>query len=598
MGEALDDHYVSASGTSMATPHVAGAAALLAQQHPNWTPEQLKATLIASAKPNPALTAYQQGAGRVDVARAITQTVTTDPVAVSFGRTRWPHAGNEPITRTVTYRNTGTTGVTLNLTLRVTGPEDAMAPAGMFRVSPATVTVPAGGTAQVSVTADTSVQSADGYWTGRLLASAGSTSVITPLAVHKEVESHDLTLIHKDATGAAADNYVSFVFRLDDWEDPVSLFDETGTVTYRLPKGRYGLTSFLWTQRGEDYELAALTQPDLRLTRDSTVTLDARTAKPIQLSVPEPSAASIAAVLHQVFNPPAGQRQFFTVGGSSFAGLSAANLGPAVADREFSTVLSNQWGKPDADGEGFNSSPYVYALSEEVPGRLPTGFVRHYQARDLATIRQEFRGEAPGGQADQMVYPEHDLAGPFGAYVALPVPLPGHRVAYVTTENVRWGGALFFSGSEREALNSGLVRYQAGREYREVWNEAPFGPAFLTGFANWEGVTRQGDYLSVDVPLRCDSAGHCSFSFLDIGHTALYRNGKLIEESESSGYGFFTVPPGSANYRTGDLSHPRQPRPEHPDRPGVDLQVWAYQRRQGGETPGGDGPVRAQAGRR
>ncbi|MFD1326283.1 S8 family serine peptidase, partial [Micromonospora sonneratiae] len=77
MGEPVGDSYVTSSGTSMATPHVAGAVALLAQQHPTWKADQLKATLVGSAKPNPGLTAFEQGAGRVDVARAITQTVTT-----------------------------------------------------------------------------------------------------------------------------------------------------------------------------------------------------------------------------------------------------------------------------------------------------------------------------------------------------------------------------------------------------------------------------------------------------------------------------------------------------------------------------------------
>lgn len=54
LGEPVDDNYTAASGTSMATPHVAGTAALLAQRHPDWTGEQLRSHLIATADPQPA----------------------------------------------------------------------------------------------------------------------------------------------------------------------------------------------------------------------------------------------------------------------------------------------------------------------------------------------------------------------------------------------------------------------------------------------------------------------------------------------------------------------------------------------------------------
>ena len=79
---------------------------------PDWTAGQLKATLMASAKPHPEQTAYEQGAGRVDVARAIGQTGhqrpgqrLVRPDALAARRRRADHP------RTVTYRNAGPTPI-------------------------------------------------------------------------------------------------------------------------------------------------------------------------------------------------------------------------------------------------------------------------------------------------------------------------------------------------------------------------------------------------------------------------------------------------------------------------------------------------------
>ena len=55
-------------------PHVAGAAAILAQQHPDWTGEQLKEQLMSSAKGlADGYSPFEIGTGRVDVAAAVTQ---------------------------------------------------------------------------------------------------------------------------------------------------------------------------------------------------------------------------------------------------------------------------------------------------------------------------------------------------------------------------------------------------------------------------------------------------------------------------------------------------------------------------------------------
>lgn len=71
--------YTTLTGTSVATPHVAGAAALLAQHRPEWTPAQLKAALIGSATP------LRAGAVRLDVAKAVTDGAPGAPAAPTGG---------------------------------------------------------------------------------------------------------------------------------------------------------------------------------------------------------------------------------------------------------------------------------------------------------------------------------------------------------------------------------------------------------------------------------------------------------------------------------------------------------------------------------
>ena len=61
-----DDDYYALSGTSMATPMVAGAVALILQAHPTWTPEMVKAALKENSEELPWHSVYLQGSGRID----------------------------------------------------------------------------------------------------------------------------------------------------------------------------------------------------------------------------------------------------------------------------------------------------------------------------------------------------------------------------------------------------------------------------------------------------------------------------------------------------------------------------------------------------
>ena len=86
--------YATISGTSMASPHVAGAAALLKQARPGLAASAFRAILQNSADPKnwsggPALGfldfVHRQGAGMVDVDDAIASTTTVTPGKLSFG---------------------------------------------------------------------------------------------------------------------------------------------------------------------------------------------------------------------------------------------------------------------------------------------------------------------------------------------------------------------------------------------------------------------------------------------------------------------------------------------------------------------------------
>jgi subtilisin family serine protease len=79
------------SGTSMAAPHVAGAAALLRQRHPTWTVENVKSALAQTGTPlrtSQDLQPLRQGGGLVDLQKADAPLVFASPSNLSFGLLR------------------------------------------------------------------------------------------------------------------------------------------------------------------------------------------------------------------------------------------------------------------------------------------------------------------------------------------------------------------------------------------------------------------------------------------------------------------------------------------------------------------------------
>ncbi|MGN9837267.1 S8 family peptidase [Nonomuraea sp. H19] len=282
--------YRRSRGTSMASPHVAGAAALLKQQHPDWSGERIKAALVSTARPNVANSIYEQGAGRLDVERAHRQSVQVSHGVVDFGFLPWPHdPAQQPVEKTLTYTNTGAQPVTLTLALeKIAGP---------FALSASSLEVPAQGSAEVKVTY-TPAGGAPGTFGGWVRATAGDgTELRTAIGAAKEQEMYDLRVPVLGRDGKPAVSGSVTLWGIDArYSKEVRLADDPEPV-FHVPPGRYSLMAMVSTMDASGkwvLEVSALGNPELSVTQDATVTLDARQAKEITISTPRESTVQDA----------------------------------------------------------------------------------------------------------------------------------------------------------------------------------------------------------------------------------------------------------------------------------------------------------------
>ncbi|MGW5555990.1 S8 family serine peptidase [Micromonospora sp. NPDC003944] len=335
MGTPVGDAYTTASGTSMATPHVSGAAAILAQEHPDWTAGKLKDALVSTTKANPALTVFEQGAGRVDVARALGQRVYASATA-DFGRIS---TGGAAVERTVTYTNGTSVAQTLRLALDLRNMDSGAAESDGVAVGSGTVTVPAGGSVAVPLRADPAklARGPHGGW----LVATGTDGVVvrTPVGLTVSGPLHEVTVKVLGRQGQLALSPALTLFGEQPESDYWGWWPGEGTL--QVEEGTYLLTALVEHGAPLDEQMTQTVEPELVVDRDLTVVLDARRGTPVRVETPKPSEqrATLSWYVHRVL----GNGRQIDHGVMAYSTVQQVNVTPTRQVREGEFEFASRW---------------------------------------------------------------------------------------------------------------------------------------------------------------------------------------------------------------------------------------------------------------
>jgi uncharacterized repeat protein (TIGR01451 family) len=177
-GQAPAPEYQFLSGTSMSSPHNAGAGALISAVRPDWSPYQVRSALMMTATRDSVLKEdgatpadpFDMGAGRLNLERAQEVGVTLDETPDNFLNAN-PGTGGDPKTLNLASMQDSVCVGECSWTRTITNVEahtihldaDTTGPAGLgLSVSPSNIKVKSGQSADITVTADTTL--APGGW--------------------------------------------------------------------------------------------------------------------------------------------------------------------------------------------------------------------------------------------------------------------------------------------------------------------------------------------------------------------------------------------------------------------------------------------------
>ncbi|RSN46417.1 S8 family serine peptidase, partial [Actinomadura sp. WAC 06369] len=532
VGAPVDGSYTRLSGTSVATPHVAGAAALVAQRHPGWDGARIKSMLMGSAKRLP-VAAGAQGAGRVDAGAAVARGVAASPSSLHVDA-KWPDSGTSEVRRTVTYANASDAPVELALEIGLEGPDGAPPPDGAVSLDAPRVTVPANGEATAVVAFRGVDGVAAGVYQGTLTANGADGAVVTPVVAYMEPPTSVVTVTGTDRDGKPVPYFWPTLTNMETGRSYDALPNGDGTATARVPVGTYDVagqfaTGSSWTSGFRKvYALEA---------GANAVPMDARRTTPVEFTNDTAGAELTGATvtLNRVAEP--GYSIMYLYGDAR----RRVSVQTGADGRLGYTALAT-WEKAGAE-----TSPYVFHDFRAERG-IPDDPSLRTRRADMAGIRTSVRAFG-GAESGSLRSYATAADGTLATNVTRPVP--GDFTLYL-----RAGGGIAWSRELRLNDGSGenVARMHKGeRSYRpgpqaDAWNAAVLGPVP----ADWSN-RRDGNVL--EVASSCAATGaleSCGRAFTGTGTLTLARDGAVLAEKEIDGWDTpdieATVPAGAAAY--------------------------------------------------